>query len=423
VPKPGGGRAIDSYWSSLEAEIRRHSLRRAETAHLHVVIEPQRKRRRGAEDLDRTFQSATAEQLARQRLHGWPAAPLSLDLSFTTRSTQPAAVHTYVKHYQDLLEAGGTGEGHAPRLYRDDRQVKMLFVQAWNARRADVDPGIQIKCRPRRHVVAEFESAHRLGYQEHLDDARDDEFDEFSDGHFSSGAQGRLAGLSVDLAELLAILDRRRLQESLLRANDNSLASFLTLHAAELLTDKPGPAIRRLLRLGSDGDAGRPRLPRARTWLDMLIRVPLPGLPTRHGESGRFRESVIAACDAFRERHPHLRPLFAPLRITLLVVPPTQGKDLDNVIRTVVGGVHAVLAPEPWPITREMADHLGVSHQSSVYERHVTSSVSSYQVIELARSAEDPPEGSLSMVLGSGDSLYSVWAEAEHFVDEVLAAR
>lgn len=405
--------------------MRQRSRRRAETARLHVVIEPQRKGRRGGKDLDGAFQRATAEQLTRQKLRGWPRAPLSLDLTFTTTATQPAAIHTYTKHYQDLLEARGQDTDDAPRLYRNDRQVKMLFVQAWDAQRHEVEPGIHITCRPRRHVVAEFELAHRLGYHEQLNDQRDQSLDEVSDGHFGLNAgRSMLKTLGVELAEQVAIFDRRRLQESILRANDNSLASFLTLHASQLLTDKPSPALRRLVRLGVDGPGPGPRsVAGTRRWLDMLIRVPLPGLPRRRGESGQFRESVISACETFRQRHPHLRPLFAPLRITLLLVPPTQGKDLDNVIRTVVGGVHTVLKPEPWPITPEVAEVLGVRHPSTEYARHVTISASSYQVIELSRTPEDPPEGSLSMVLGSGDNLDSVWAEAEHFVDEVLGTR
>lgn len=46
--------------------------------------------------------------------------------------------------------------------------------------------------------------------------------------------------------------------------------------------------------------------------------------------------------------------------------------------------------------------------------------VASYQVIEFARTDDDPPEGTLTMVLGHGDILTSTWEAAADFVDKRL---
>ena len=92
-----------------------------------------------------------------------------------------------------------------------------------------------------------------------------------------------------------------------------------------------------------------------------------------------------------------------PVTLTFLVVPPEQGKDLDNIALTALPIAHEVLRPhiephllapsadepEPW---REEA----LARLKSVNAR----SVRAYQVIELPRSPQDPPEGTLRLALG-----------------------
>ena len=412
---------MDDYWASDAAKNRQRWRRRADVARAVVHTEPQRKGQRGGRHGDLRFRESVREQLQSQRLQGWPRAPLALDLSITSTKAQPAAANAYAKHYLDLLEAESLTSEEGRVLYANDRQVKLLAVTCWDAAGRGVEPGIRLTCRPRRHVVADCEVAQELGYSDYLDDLREDVEDAPS---FVNGASLAAFGPEgIDLAERLAILDRQRAQERLLRANELSFAWFLSRFASELLLDAPNSAARRLVRDGPAFGRSGARERRVRQFSDMLIQVRLPPLPDERGGGTRFAEAVLEACESFRARHPHLRPLLVPLRITLLLVPPRQGKDLDNVMTAVVRGVKAVLQPEPWPITPELSKALDLRRPPSRHVPDPPVSVTSYQVIELARAPEDPPQGVLSMVLGSDQEFCSTWVAVERFVDAQLDLR
>ena len=106
----------------------------------------------------------------------------------------------------------------------------------------------------------------------------------------------------------------------------------------------------------------------------------------------------------------------------LLVIPPEQGKDLDNIALTALPIAHDVLRPhisphllsptygdnEPW---RDEA----LARLNSVNAR----SVGAYQVIELPRSQGDPPEGTLRLALGP-HTRWSWWHRATTYVSSVI---
>jgi hypothetical protein len=65
--------------------------------------------------------------------------------------------------------------------------------------------------------------------------------------------------------------------------------------------------------------------------LSSPITLPLPGLPTAEGQGEQFRRMVRDQLEAFRRQWPMFRYLVVPVKVTFLVVPPEQGKDLDNI--------------------------------------------------------------------------------------------
>ncbi|TCN37855.1 hypothetical protein EV644_15020 [Kribbella orskensis] len=89
------------------------------------------------------------------------------------------------------------------------------------------------------------------------------------------------------------------------------------------------------------------------------------------------------------DRFPILAPLRVPLRVVLLVVPPRQGKDLDNLALSVLPAVRDALnGPD----------------------------ITAYEVIELKRTAADPEAGLLRFALGSGSQHGSTWQRATDYV-------
>ncbi|MDQ6617424.1 MAG: hypothetical protein M3083_22420 [Actinomycetota bacterium] len=398
-----------------------------------VPLEPQRKGRRGIVESDTTFRREVRRRLVDLDLPGWPRAPLAVDFGFSTTRQQPAGIEAYAKHYQDLLEPRARDDDVPPFLYCDDRQIKLLFVRCWHGWGHDRTPQIALTCKPRRHVIAELEAAGRLGFSD--DDHEDDSADVDEPWYLNLAVQ-RLCGTEEErvFADLIAKYAEheahRAYQDSLLHANDRHLSHMLVSRASSVIARLPDPAWRRLTRLGRPGDpeplTTHGATERSRELLDMLIQVSLPPLPVERGGGERFHDAVIEACQQFVDRHALLHPLLVPLRITLLVVPPARGKDLDNIVLTVIGAVNGVLEPhpEPWLLAPSLGGpDLDEPRRRDAIRRlcqTVQVGVASYQVIELARTEGDSEAGTLTMVLGHGDNLTSTWEAAADFVDARL---
>jgi hypothetical protein len=113
-----------------------------------------------------------------------------------------------------------------------------------------------------------------------------------------------------------------------------------------------------------------------------------------------------------------------PVTLTLLVIPPKQGKDLDNFALATLPIAHEVLRPH-------IALHLLSPHYQDEAEttwriealtrlKSVNAqSVSAYQVIELPRSAQDPKKGSCALALSSY-TYRSWWDHATSYLDETF---
>ncbi|HET6293315.1 MAG TPA: hypothetical protein VFG33_08070, partial [Kribbella sp.] len=121
------------------------------------------------------------------------------------------------------------------------------------------------------------------------------------------------------------------------------------------------------------------------------LTLPLPGLPSASGEGRRFKAAVREDVELMVARVPILSSLCVPLKVVLLVVPPPQGKDLDNLALAVLPALQDALnAPD----------------------------ITAYEVIELKRTADDPPSGLVRIALGSGSRDASTWQRATDYVAE-----
>jgi hypothetical protein len=426
---------MDGYWSTIAGEGQQQRRRRRERMISIIDIEPQRKRRRGTAELDAEFRRQVRARLVTRGLAGWPRAPLALDFAFVTTKRQPAGIEAYAKHYQDLLEPRDRPDDLPPFLYRSDRQIKMLFVRCSHEWGTSTSPYIALECQPRRHAIAELEAATRLKF---LDGSEREDDSEWHDDlelerveaplRPDFGNAAREAEAAAD--DAIAAWDNyaryeafRAAQGHVLSNNDRVLTGLFVRRAASLVTSRPDPHWRALTRLGLWPSTLGPEADRE--LLD-IIRVPLPSLPTAPGGGARFREDVVRAFETLVARYPFLRPLLVPLRITFLVVPPAQGKDLDNIVLSVMSAVNNTLQPhpKPWLLVPSLAsvqapDQWRIDAFKQRRSR-VEVGVVAYQVIELARSPDDPPDGTLSVVLGHGHNYTSTWQAAAHYVDKRL---
>ncbi|MFI7109679.1 hypothetical protein ACIBK9_25465 [Nonomuraea sp. NPDC050227] len=119
----------DDFW------LLQRQIRLLRTLYMTIEGEPEQKGARGHR-LAVAFQQQVVDHMVAARRRPF-TGPVALDLYFETTRKNPPAIHRVAKNVLDLL--GRSNSPVLPRrrsvLYRDDRQVKYLYVhldQAWN---------------------------------------------------------------------------------------------------------------------------------------------------------------------------------------------------------------------------------------------------------------------------------------------------
>ena len=116
------------------------------------------------------------------------------------------------------------------------------------------------------------------------------------------------------------------MQEAILARTDASLISGLSMYLERLARDDlPG----RVAAIFEESQAASRNL-----LLSAPFTLPMPALPRAEGESEGFARLIRDRLGEFRSRWPLFRSLLVPVTLTFLVVPPEQGKDLDNIALT-----------------------------------------------------------------------------------------
>ena len=353
--------------------------------------------------------------------------PVALDLSFHSVHRNPTSIHRAAKHFLDTLGKATDGNIRPRRkhvLYHDDRQVKLLYVdlhQGW-ARSAPTRPSetgtIHVTARRVRDVAADLRAASLVSYYDYHDDnpfstvEPPDEPDtgwpgippaELTDFH-------RWAD---DVTRFHYIAD---LQEAILASTD---ATLLTWLADYLSTTRERSTDEQIAAILADARAMSRDL-----LLSNPLSIPLPSLPEKKGGGKAFIQQVRPQIEEFRSRWPLFQSLLVPVTLTFLVIPPAQGKDLDNIALDALPIAHDVLQPHIAPhvlAPRYPGRAMDPEHKQEIARlRSVNArSVVAFQVIELPRSAADPPEGSLRAALGPY-RYFSWWERASDYLERKI---
>ncbi len=361
---------MDTFWRSAQGEAVRFRRRRAEALDLALPMNPPTKRARlgiktkARDALADAFSSGLLVRRARA-LTNWPKprADIALDVYLANGPRNGARVDSICKWLLDELA------GH---VYLDDRQVKLLFAHATRplpARRtvpefrqvseaalnspvrlhqADLDaaltgleekgseprqPQLYITAQTRANVLADLRAV--SGLDDHWDPFDEDlglprkdplqamfERDELVDYYLdhnpdsAGGAlQRKLIGGRIDFHD--------QIQQQ----------SVVDLIFMSLLTDLP------VDRFGLWSHVS-PRIANVPYIVDVGV---LPG----RGQSAHFRERFRTQLEERRQRWPGLFPMRARSGISMVLFEdPREGKDLDNLIRSVLPDILEVLRPQ-----------------------------------------------------------------------------
>lgn len=309
----------DGFWDSPEGRDYRRMWREITTARGVVATRPRAKRSGGAVQ-ERVLIEAAAKEFERAYSGGgWPRqrADVALDVwAVGTKDTpQP---QNFAKRLLDQL---GSVDGRAPIVYRDDRQVTMLYVRVDEI--ASATPKIHFAAQRSSVIRSEIrrgpeDDVHREGFL-----AREHELDRELETAREWIANWR--GDTSDLGKKFYAMGKRGerfyLQANVLHTTDHMARSLV--HDYMGVPPKYPEQFRQLVAESLDLLASMP-------YAFNLGTLPSPG------ESEVFKQSVHETICARIDQYPFLYPPQMPVGVTAFYVPGPDGKDLDNIFRELV---------------------------------------------------------------------------------------
>ena len=431
------------YWSTPHGLRTSHHYRRLDSLYVIANFVPPSKGALGAAKLRarETLQAAFAHSNRVAELNPrmrWPRprAAVALDIALHGQGMHAPRVDTICKWLLDEL---------TDHVYRDDRQVKLLFAHAdrrdqraeasnsrvepreggptaltteprndrwdtqWSASGAwaaprtkpQPSPSLYIHARTKSNVLATLRAAAKLPYE--WDPIDEDDDYKYWNPYVRSYAGGRdrlveyrewlQAGTDPDPDEVTRAereLDYhdQALQQRIVDIVFSSLFTFL-------------PTQRFL-----GWNIFRERLATAPYVFDLGV------LPAK-GESRAFKARLRQFLEQRRAQHPALFPMRAKSGISMVLFEdPTHGKDLDNLVRTVLPEVLDVLRPPRTDLPGWVAT-----------APDIESAFPDIPFLEMAAiPAEDAgiPAGTVIFGLSGGHRYQSWWAKAESTIDRRL---
>lgn len=424
---------MDSFWQTQQGEMIRFRRRQEESVRLSLQLEPPTKRARGGTKakaraaLSATFATDVLVRRARE-LTTWPKprAEVALDIFLSSGNRNGARIDHMCKWLLDELA------GH---VYADDRQVKLLFARASRPRplppmperQSSADPAwagselydefervyeaavessreprqaeLYVTARTRANVLADLRAVSNL-------EERWDPFDEKYGGPRRDPIEAMF--YRDELVDYRAIfnldnqddtLQRRMLSNQIDFHDQSQQQGVVDLIFSSLLTD---------LLVDRHG-----------IWKQVGSRIGVTpyiflvgALPGR-GESTAFRDNVRVLLEERREKWPGLFPMRARSGISMILFEdPENGKDLDNLMLTLLPDILEVLRPQRDDLQGWVAD-----------EADPSDGVPDVPFVEIAAvpaHLTDMAPGSVVFGLSTADRFDSWWHLAANHLKHVL---
>lgn len=331
----------------------------------------------------------------------WPRlrAPLAVELSFSSTERNPPAIHTLSKAVLDLL---GGPPGKAV-LFKDDRQIKMLFARAF---RDSKRPTVSVEAQTLTQTLAGVRRATSLENPWHPAKANYDiaprriEVDHF-DEDMADWYKHDLTEFGQEQYLRLTFEERLKGQSTLLALTDHAAANVVTAYASERQNAYRLPGTARALSY----------------LLQSRYVFNLGTLPAR-GQSKEFKRRVTAQLEAAATANPRLFPLLTAAGVTLFYVESKVGKDLDNIFLDVLPIVFEHLQP-PERLLSQWAPLVQIKEWNSALKegrRLAAPGVGFIEAVALQEVPDMPYKaGTVIMALSHGGRYESWWASANSY--------
>lgn len=375
---------------------------------------------------DRLFQTKLLAQMNRLGRKGPYTCPVILEFEFLIESDRSPSIQNLTKHYLDLLMSPVDGVT-APRskiLLRDDSQVQLLSCTYNPIMKED---GLRIRVRRLADLFADLRLYEEILFGTFGSHFRiEDEEDDFTDDNHVEDwydLQERKDLLIQHRGEQayqsFELLSRLLAQKEFLKRNTLSLRVLSGLFGARHHPFRHDPKFVSMLQ-------GLAKTARAASVPEM-VTIDVGPRPLRTGETDLFKAKVKKELKDYRQRFPFLFPLLTGVEITIFYVPPKEGSkiDLDNLARkAIIPAVHEIMEPPVvhaafWQALQKVKpDDPIVWTALDQYKGSPKVHVSGYEVLCVDRLANDPLNGSVKLLLHSGDLIMTPWTRLQRILDE-----
>jgi hypothetical protein len=395
---------------------------------VRVSVDPQSKNRLNTTDQDQKFHRAVADAIEQHGRHRPFCVPVAIRMHFQVGINTPAPlIDKLPKHYLDLLQLSRDRRvERSPRLLlQNDRLVKALMCTYSLADYPGSTPEVFFEMSTLkdfihelilytklvdRHVERLPEDIRRLFASAHVED--EDSRDALETYIRSLKQRETLTGRYRDFSDMMLPTLQEAAQDAVLRRREPGPIHFASIYRGLVkrrstpkdLFDSLARMLRQVFSMG-------------------IATVDLGPPAAQDGDSDRFRKKVQSALTAMRQDQALFDPLLTTVGITILYVPPLAGQkiDLDNLAMHIVPYVRLELKP---PATLLHAiEHFkptiisDLNEQLKRLHRVEKNQVTRYQVFEIPRLEDDPPEGSVRLLLHGRNEFCDPWALCREAVD------
>lgn len=374
----------------------------------HVRAEPLSKSRRGA-SLRAAIRTAIRDSadpwlMSSSRWSGrWPRprADIALDVSFTTTRNSPPRLDSSAKW---LLDELGSHTG-PPIVYDDDRQVKLLWIDSYHRGDEAGEPWISVQAQTRTLALEGLHRAFDVVPSWRPDREHSSPYPDFDPDPFN------ISTGDPDLDREFRVRDRLQARGAHLDLR-LQLVDAASVNVLRALASRRDPVARRIWDID-----------RTLAHLRELPLVTDLGVLPNQGESAVFESNVVDALTATVTENRISFPLLQPVGLTIFYVESQMGKDLDNLVRSVMTPVLRVLNPPPdrfatWLGAKGLQDFDDALNNGSPLHSHPH--VEFVEVIAVPDSqTTDIAAGTVVLALSNGDRRHSWWTAAANYVRDL----
>jgi len=373
-----------------------------------------------------SFQESVLTMMESLGRKGPYKGPLFLELQLHPPEKNAPSIQNLAKHYLDLLMSPlpGLSLNRKKLLLQDDSQIQFLSC---SYAPMVFEEGIRLRVHRLSDFFADLKLYQALCSGDLGDRVKDkeDEDNLFEDDHVDSWLEfqrdrkewkKRLGEEGFASYELMM---QRFAQEQALKQRRIPLRALRGLFGTKHHDRSQHPMMKDVLLANAS-------LSRFAYFHD-LTAVDLGARPLVKGDSDHFRARVREGLKAYKKRIPLFSPLLVTVGVTIIYVPAVKAPkvDLDNLARkAIIPAVHEILEPPSSSIAglrRLKVAHPDGDDIDEFIERLKKMppvQVAGYDILCAERLPDDPPNGSVKLLLHAGDAMRSTLTHLKDVLDE-----